>query len=41
MANFTRTVIVDYDDDGYMDSIGDIWRFVYFIDAVERKPVTA
>lgn len=41
MANFTRAVIVDYDDDGYMDSIGDIWRFVYFIDAVERKAVTA
>ena len=41
MANFTRAVIVDYDDDGDMDSIGDIWRFVYFIDAVERKPVTA
>lgn len=41
MANFTRAVIVDYDDDGYMDSIGDIWRFVYFIDAVERKVVTA
>lgn len=40
-ADFTRAVIVDYDDDGYMDSIGDIWRFVYFIDAVERKPVAA
>ena len=41
MANFTRAVIIDYDDDGYMDSIGAIWRFVYFVDAVERKPVTA
>ncbi len=41
MADFARKVIVDYDDDGYMDSTGDIWRFVYFIDAVERKPVTA
>ncbi|MGP9557530.1 DNA polymerase III subunit beta family protein [Psychrobacter sp. AOP7-A1-24] len=30
-----RKVIVDYDDDGYMDSTGKIWRFVYFIDAVE------
>ena len=30
-----RKVIVDYDDDGYMDSTGSIWRFVYFIDAVE------
>lgn len=35
MANFTRTVVVDYDDDGYMDSTGNIWRFVYFIDALE------
>ena len=34
-ANFTRTVIADYDDDGYMDIHGEIWRFVYFIDAVE------
>lgn len=41
MANFNRAVIVDYDDDGYMDSTGDIWRFVYFIDAIERNPVTA
>lgn len=30
-----RKVIVDYDDDGYMDSTGKIWRFVYLIDALE------
>lgn len=37
-ADFARTVIADYDDDGYMDIHGEIWRFVYFIDAVESNP---
>jgi len=37
IANFTRTVVVDYDDDGYMDLTGNIWRFVYFIDALEHN----
>ena len=40
-ANWATKLIVDYDHEGYMDSNGDIWRFIYFIDAVERKPVTA
>lgn len=41
MASFTQVVIVDYDDNGYMDSTGVIWRFVYFVDAAEPNPVTA
>lgn len=41
MASFTQVVIVDYDDNGYMDSTGVIWRFVYFVDAVEPNTVTA
>ena len=41
MSNHHTKLIVDYDNDGYMDSTGAIWRFVYFVDAVERNPKSA
>jgi len=41
MSDYHTKLIVDYDNDGYMDIHGEIWRFIYFIDAFERKPVAA
>ncbi len=38
MSEYRAKLIVDYDDDGYMDMNGDIWRFVHFIDPVEPNP---
>jgi len=38
VSEYRAKLIVDYDDDGYMDMNGDIWRFVHFIDPFEPNP---
>lgn len=36
-SNSIVAAIVDYDDSGYMDTAGNIWQYIYFLEAMNKE----